>query len=486
MSGPDSRGDPPVAAATIASVTDPSPPTDEAATAEVPAWPVRTRKSANRARKEAVELQRALAGRSVTAVMVTVVVHSGATVAKCVPLDRLDQTAAAGVGLSPVSDAFGSTGAIDEEQRLASPDGDLRLVPDLAMVRQLAPGWAWAPADRYEQDGTPYSGDQRLFARRMIRELEAAGVSGRGGFEIEWAVGGGSDDSFVPAFAGGPYSAARVLAAADYSRDVIASLGAAGIDVLQFHAEYAPGQFEVALPTTDLLTAADHHVLARLVIADVSRRHGVRSSFSPAVIAGSVGSGGHLHLSLVGPQGPLFGGGSQVGGLTDVGASVVAALVAHTPALLAVGCPLAASYDRLRPNRWAGAFQMWGIENREAAVRLVPGAGDPATSNLEVKTPDLAANPYLLVGAVLAIVRDGLRTHQEPPAPVVGVPADGSQTRLPSTLWDATQAFRVDAVLADALGADLHTSIAENREAEVRRTHGWSIDDVVASTRWWI
>lgn len=451
------------------------------------AWPPRTRRAANRARKAAAAVRDRLAAESVTAVMVTLVVHSGSTVAKCVPLDRFAQAAADGIGLSPVSDAFGATGAIDAHQDLAVPDGDLRLVPDLAMVRRLAPGWAWAPADRYKQDGSAYSGDQRLFVRRMVHRLAEAGVSARGGFEIEWVVADpDAGDAFVPAVIGGPYSAARVLAAPDYCRDVMSALADAGIDVLQFHAEYAPGQFEVALPTTDLLTAADHSVLARLVIADVSRRHGLRASFSPAVLPGTVGSGGHLHLSLRDGDGALLGGGRQPGGLTEPGAAVVAALVAHMPALLAVACPLAASYDRLRPSRWAGAHQTWGIENREAAIRLVPGSGDPDVANLEVKTADLGTNPYLLVGSVLAIALEGLRDARPLPDPVVGEPATGEHTLLPTSLWDATQAFRNDDVLAAAMGPLLHTTVAQNREAEVRRTHGWSAEDIVASTRWWM
>ena len=46
---------------------------------------------------------------------------------------------------------------------------------------------------------------------------------------------------------------------------------------------------------------------------------------------------------------------------------------AHLPALLAVGAPTVASYLRLIPSHWAGAFACWGLENREAAVRFVTG-----------------------------------------------------------------------------------------------------------------
>ncbi|MEU2393782.1 hypothetical protein [Streptomyces sp. NPDC007369] len=70
------------------------------------------------------------------------------------------------------------------------PVGDLRLVPDLDRLTPLAaqPGWAWAPADRYTQDGTPHPGCQRGFARRVTEAVERRGLSVRAGIEVEWVV----------------------------------------------------------------------------------------------------------------------------------------------------------------------------------------------------------------------------------------------------------------------------------------------------------
>ena len=54
------------------------------------------------------------------------------------------------------------------------------------------PGWAWAPVDRYTQDGRVYAACQRSFARRMAAEAARRGLALRMSFEVEWAVG--SDD----------------------------------------------------------------------------------------------------------------------------------------------------------------------------------------------------------------------------------------------------------------------------------------------------
>lgn len=422
-----------------------------------------------------------------SAVLTTVVVHCGATVAKAVPSARWQDLVDDGVGLSPVSDAFDLGGGIDPLQSLARPDGDLRLRPDATMLRTIggAPGWAWAPADRYYQDGSPYPGDQRLFARRMQDRLAESGMSARAGFEIEWSVGRDVED-FAPAWAGGPYSARRVVAGHAYARDVIEALRESGIPVEQFHAEYAPGQFEVALPTRDPLTAADEVVLARLVIAAVSDAHGLRASFSPMMTPELTGNGGHLHFSLAREGVPLFGGGDGPAGITDAGAAVIVGLLQHADALLAISAPAAVSYLRLRPNSWAGVYRVWGVENREAPIRLVPGT-HPEAASVEVKNADLMANPYLFVGSVLAIAEAALAggTEGELPPAVVGDPGQSGCERLPADLAAAVAAFRVDEVLAAALGEDLHRTIGESRDAEIRRTDGMTPDEVVASTRWW-
>ena len=73
-------------------------------------------------------------------------------------------------------DAFTSDGGIDAASPLDTPDGDLRMVPDLDRLAVLpAPdGWAWAPGDRFHQDGTVYAGCQRSFARAQVAASSCA------------------------------------------------------------------------------------------------------------------------------------------------------------------------------------------------------------------------------------------------------------------------------------------------------------------------
>ena len=102
--------------------------------------------------------------------------------------------------MSPVFDAFLFDDSIVAGATRRQCVGDLRLHPDLDRLTVLAgqPGWAWAPVDRYDQDGAPHSLDSRLLLRRAVDELASEGLSVRAAFEIEWAAGVAGNDDFVP------------------------------------------------------------------------------------------------------------------------------------------------------------------------------------------------------------------------------------------------------------------------------------------------
>jgi glutamine synthetase len=435
------------------------------------------------------EKVKALAGKDVTAVAVTWVDTSGITRVKAVPLDRLAHAAAWGIGASPVFDAFLLDDSIVQGRFAGGPVGDLRLHPDLDRFTPLAalPGWAWAPADRFDQDGEPHPLDARHLLRREERRLAADGFQVRAAFEVEWAASVGDGDDFVPACAGPAYGMTRLTERAGYLRDIVEAVTAAGVVVVQIHPEYAAGQYEISVADDAPVGAADTAVLVRETIRAVSLNHGLRASFSPKVLAGGVGNGGHVHLSLWRDGVNLMSGGNGRYGLTSPGEAFAAGILSHLPALLTVGVPSVAGYLRLIPSHWAGAFACWGLENREAALRLVTGAAGERdrAANLEVKCFDAAANPYLALAALLATARSGLASAAVLPAPVDADPAtlDGPP-RLPSTLETALHLFTADPVLTEAFGEAVIDTIATVRRGEIALFAGASPEEIAARTRW--
>ncbi|SOE07706.1 glutamine synthetase family protein [Streptomyces sp. Ag109_G2-15] len=450
-------------------------------------------------RLRAAGLTADLAAQGVHGIVLAYVDTAGIGRVKTIPTARLEAAVAWGVGMSPVFDTFLADDSIVTTDVLGSPDGDLRLYPDLDRLVVLAgqPGWAWAPVDRITQEGERHPGCARTFLRRIVADAaDRHGLAFKAAVEVEWAVGLDSAPGaeFVPAVSGPAYGAARQVELSDCTADLLAALAAQGVDVDQVHPEYAAGQFEVSVGALDPVAAADRSVLVRQTIRAVAQRHRLRVSFAPAFLAEGVGNGGHLHLSCWRDGVNLHSGGAGRYGMTAEAESFAAGVLAHLPALTAVTAPSPASYLRLKPAQWAGVFTAWGRETREAALRVVTGTtgrGDQ-DANMEIKPVDLAANPYLALGCVIAAGLDGMTTSRPLPEEITGDPARYGPKeaaargveRLPTSLPRAVEEFRADQVLRAALGPVLADAVSAVRLGEAAAVDGLDDAQVAAAYRW--
>lgn len=442
----------------------------------------------------AQEIADLLHALDVSTVALAFVDNSGVTRVKTIPTSRLPEAAVSGVGMSPVFDFF----LVDDEVAPeGSPVGDLRLVPDLSRVTALPPqpGLAWSPVDRYTQDGEHHPGCQRTFARHMAQRVHERGFEMQMGFEVEWAVGADDGEGhFVPACRGPAYGMDRLAELGGYVTELQGAFAAEDIHVLQIHPEYGPGQFEVSVAPADPVTAADIAMLVRETIRSLSYAYEMRASFAPVVVAGDVGNGNHLHLSLWRDGENQLSSGEGRYGLSSEAEGFLASVLAELPALMAVGAPSVSSYLRLAPSHWAGAYQCWGRENREAAVRLITGSTHERgqSANVEIKSFDPAANPYLLVGSVLAAGLRGLLNGGALPEETTVDPATLSDRerrrrgieRLPQDLQSALDQLASSRLLAEAMGAPLFESFLAVRRAELAAFADGTDDEVVAATRW--
>ncbi|MBV9848005.1 MAG: glutamine synthetase [Kutzneria sp.] len=429
-----------------------------------------------------------LRAHDVDAVVLSFVDNAGITRVKAVPLPQMAGAASHGVGASPCFETFcfddvGTTG-----RHLGGPDGDLRLVPDVDRIVPLAgqPGWAWAPTDKFTQEGRRFPACQRSFASAMARSAAERGLALRMAFENEWVLGlDGTGSQFVPAFDGPAYGFVRLERVADYARDLLAAMHAQNLVVEQFHPEYAAGQLELSVKANDPVGAADDLVLTRHTVRRMTAAYGWRASFAPCVVPAAVGSGTHLHLSATGQ----FNGGSGPLGLHATGEAFLAGVLRELPALVAVGAGSPVSFLRAEPSRWAGVWQAWGHETREAAMRLVTGVQgtEEWAANAEIKCFDATANPYLVVGSVIAAGLAGIDDELRLPAPVSGDPALSARPtvpRLPMSCAEAAERFAASAVLAEAMGEVLHDTVLAVRRAEAERFAETPQAELAAATRW--
>ena len=443
---------------------------------------------------EAGSLVATLRAEGVRLVMMSMVDNGGVTRIKIVPIGRLERASIAGVGMSDVwavsavDDHFAFAHAPDYE----TPSGDMRLVPDLAAVRPLvaAPGYAWAPVDQHDQEMQRLAVCQRTALQRAVAAAAEHGIEIKATYELEFTL---LNPDLTPATSGPGYSPRALLGLQDFALELTDALERQGIPVDQLHPEYAPGQFEVSVGATDPVNAADRLVLQRITVRQVAARHGLVVSFAPTVLPGEVGNGCHLHLSPWRGGRNLLTGGPLEAGLTAEGASFLAGLVESLPALTCVVAPSAASYMRLQPGHWSGAFTIWGVENREAALRLIPGSRTTRSSsaNVELKTVDGGANPYLAllaaVGAGMEAMREGMPLREpvqaDPGALSTVERQRAGANRLPSSLKEAIAALEPSAPIRAAFGDRLFDAFVAVRKLEAETFAGASDEELAARHR---
>lgn len=339
-----------------------------------------------------------------------------------------------------------------------TPVGEVALVPDWNSLRALpfAPGHARVMCDMHK-DGQPWELCPRELVRRLQGQLqELHGLTMTAAFENEFYLLKPEGQFVDQSNFASTYSLNRNRAVLD---DLIEMLTAQRMGVQQFHAEAGPGQLELSIHHAGALHAADHQVAFRETVHAVAELHGLRANFLPKPFPDQAGSGCHLHVGLEDQD-----GNTRID--KPLGRQFMAGVLDHLDALLAITAGLPNSHLRLVPNSWSGAFRCWGVQNREAALRLPASQG-----HFEIKAVDATANPYLAVAAVLACGLNGIQRQLELPKPVEVDPAiladDRRPPRLPTSPVQALDAFERSPVLPQALGAGLSRAFIAIRRAEV-------------------
>jgi glutamine synthetase len=375
------------------------------------------------------------------------------------------------------------------------PVGEAWLVPDWSTFNLLpyAPGHARVMGDLVKHE-MPWLLCPRRFLRRMIAAAAAEGLEIMAAFEHEFyllqSAGLHSErESAEPIPADHTVFAATL--AMDLNQTVIDAIAdaliAQKIPVERYYPESGPGQHEISIRYTHALQAADWQIAFRETVRGVALRHGLRASFLPKIFADQAGSGCHLHLSLWRDGQNLLPDVNGIGGLSATAAAFVAGILHHLPALMALTTPSANSYRRLQPHFWSGAFCCWGVDNREAAVRVPSNPVPPSPTHFELKTVDASANPYLALGAAIAAGLDGIRRGLDPGEPISvdpgTLPAAERQQRgidrLPENLGEAIAHLQQDEVLLEALEPELAQAFLAVRMAEWEAMKQFTLEEEV-------
>ncbi len=268
-----------------------------------------------------------------------------------------------------------------------------------------------------------------------------------------------------------------MTASQDVIDDLVAALEAQQIVLEQYYAELGHGQHEISTGHAPALTAVDEQLLVRETIRAVATAHGLTASLAPKPWPDTAGNGCHIHFSLWEGDRNRFHDPAGPGNLSAEARSFVAGVLEHLPGLCGLSAPSFNSYHRIVPQYWAGAFTCWGIDNREAPLRVpsVFAGMEEASTNVELKSADATCNPYLAVGGPdrRRPGRRHARASSRPP-PVQVDPATLSRAErdakgirpLPASQREALDALAADEVLLGAMGETLAGAYLAVRRSE--------------------
>ena len=404
--------------------------------------------------------------------------NGGVIRGKSTHVGALARRMASGIGLVKGMQSFTSLDTLAPDATYG-PVGEIRLIPDpdTFVVLPYAPRSGQMLANMVELDHQPWALDPRNFLQRQVAAAASKGYSFDAAFENEFFLAYRTDDGFVPVDRSLCFSAIGMESTEPVIQDIIAALTDQGLTVELSHPELGWGQQELSIRHAPALRAADNQLTYRQTVRGVSAQHGMVATLAPKPWADQAGSGSHLHWSIWnGDHSTNLLAGDGVAGLSDLARHAIAGVVTHLPGLLALTTPSTNSFRRLQPHYWSSAYTAWGIENREAAVRVPSRYWDDeaASTNLELKASDNSANPYIALGGVIAAALDGIERGLDPGEPVDQDPGNLTDAdreargirRFPLTSAEALDELEKDPVLMNALGGPLATEYLKVRRAE--------------------
>lgn len=353
-------------------------------------------------------------------------------------------------------------------------EADMRLRPDPATRTRLpatggreGSGHERLVCDIVRPDGAGYEGCPRSILRARSAELTAEGLDLQVGAEVEFFLLPAEPEAASlppPAEAAGYFDATRGSSGEAVRGDLVMALETMGVGVEASHHEVAPAQHEIDLLAAEPLALADGVATLRWLARVTAPGRGLRATFMPKPFGGLSGSGLHIALTLT----------DRMAAGEGRSRAFAAGVLSHAHALCAVANPVVNSYKRLVPGYEAPLYVTWARHHRSPLLRL--GEGDePRTGlRLEYRGPDSAANPYLLLAALIGCGLDGVRRTLTLPPPVEESPVRlaGEERRrrgirrLPHDLRAALDAFAADTVVSAALGEAVSQRLVEARAIE--------------------
>lgn len=363
---------------------------------------------------------------------------------------------------------------------------DFVLVPDPGTFQLLpwAPGTGWMLCDIFFPDGTKVPYSTRQICKDALGKLTAQGLGFVTGLEVEFHVFHILDEKLAPAEAthpGMPPDVELIAQGYQYLTEtrydelepicelLRANLSTLGLPLQSMEVEFGPSQLEFTFGVQEGLATADAMILFRSAVKQICRREGLLATFMcrPA-LENIFSSGWHLHQSVVDAKtGKNLFAGAEGEVLSEIGRHFVGGVLAHAPASSAFTTPTLNGYKRYQPHTLAPDRISWGYDNRGSMIRVCGQPGD-ASSHIENRAGEPAANPYLYLASQILSGMDGVATQRDP-GPPSDEPYSADAEKLPGSLMAAVTELKNSSFYRDSLGDEFVDYLVTLKQAECDR-----------------
>jgi glutamine synthetase len=355
----------------------------------------------------------------------------------------------------------------------AQRESDLRLYIDW-------PAFYWGPADVFgagkvlvfgdvvDKDGAPYSADIRGVLKGYADSLYTdKGYTLNAANEIEGFLFQGADaerryhetGKFEYVNTGGYYHSLPGDPLRQFIDKCAEVQRAMGFQNEKDHPEVAPSQFEINYSYAEVVAAADHIQLYKLICRQVATRMGLTACFLPKPVVGVNGSGMHTNVSVSQNGKNLFWDPAGEEKMSCMAWEFVDRILTHGNDICLLLNASVNAYRRLDPHFEAPNQLKASAIDRGSMVRIP--IGNERSARVEVRSVSPDANPYLVM---LGVFKTGLEGAT---APIENLRQ--AERYLPDNIYDAMANFRNAEWTTTLLGEDVKQRYADLKQASADR-----------------
>ncbi len=349
-------------------------------------------------------------------------------------------------------------GSSSTELVLVPEPGSLLLLP----FRPHPGGVARVICEVKTPEGELFKGDPRQILKEAQKKAHEQGYEFCFGAKIEFYLfeqDENGEPTTRPVDSAGYYDVSPLDKGEDTRREIILTLDEMGISVNSSHHEAGTGQHEIEIKCTDPVECADQIQTFKTVVKTIAGRNGLHATFMPKPLDTQPGSGMHVMVTAFKDGKNAF---TKDGELSKTALNFAGGIFKNLPLLSAIFNPTVNSYKRLEDS-FSGELT-WRPGSDDAAIRA------PHTQReglLLLRTPDGAANPYLLFALMLIFGLEGIDEGADP---------EGIRITLPKDLDEALKLLRGADLPLPEEGLKAYISEKQKEYERYRRTvHDWEL-----------